>query len=404
MNIESIRKDFPILERKVHDKPLVYFDNAATTQKPKQVIDSVNDFYSNYNANVHRGLHALSEEASEAYEKAHEKVGNFINSEWDEIVFTKNTTESLNILAYSLGLDLKKDDEVLITKMEHHANFVPWQYLGKKLGFKVKYVDITKDGELDMQSFDSLLTNKTKIVSVIHVSNTLGTINPVKELIEKAHDKNALAIVDGAQSIPHMEIDVKDLNCDFFAFSGHKMLAPTGTGGLFGKKEAFEEMNPFLFGGEMISSVSVEKTEWNMLPWKFEAGTPHVAGGIGIGAAVDYLNKIGMDKILKHEHKLVEYALNALKDVKGIQLYGPKTDKRAGVISFNIADIHPHDVASVLDTHGIAVRAGAHCTHPLLHALGVEHTVRASFYIYNTEKEIDVLIDALNDAVKIFGV
>ena len=402
MNIKKIRKDFPILTRKVHGKQLVYLDNAATTQKPQQVIDAVSDYYSNYNSNIHRGVHTLSEEATLAYEESHKKTADFINVNTDEIIFTKNATESLNLLAYSLSQQLKKGDEILITEMEHHSNFVPWQQMAHKFGFTLKFVNVTKDGKLDLDTLN--MTKKTKIVSITHVSNALGTINDVRKITKIAHEFGALSIVDAAQSVPHMPVDAKRLECDFLAFSSHKMLGPTGIGILYGRRFLLESMPPFLFGGDMIRQVSKTETTWNDLPWKFEAGTPNVAGAVGHSAAIDYLQKIGMEKIRKHELDLTNYGMEILNNIPKITVYGPKNAaEKGGIISFLIKGIHPHDVSSILDSEGIAIRGGNHCTMPLMNMLGINGTSRASFYLYNTKEEIDALAKGIKKAVKIFS-
>ena len=401
-DVESIRKDFPILQRKIHGKPLVYFDNAATSQKPRQVIEAIDFYYKNYNANIHRSIHQLGEEATAKFEEAHQKTADFINADsYQNIVFTKNTTESLNLVAYSLTAGLKKDDEIVISQMEHHSNFVPWQQLAKQRGLKLKFIKINKNGELDNDSINQNITKKTRIVSLTHVSNVLGTINPIEKIINIAHENNALMVVDGAQAAPHMPVDVKKLDADFYAFSGHKMLGPTGIGVLYGKKELLEEMQPFLYGGEMIREVKFDDTKFNDLPWKFEAGTMNIAEGIGLGAAIDYLNKIGMDNVQKHDRELVGYAMEKLNGIGGIKIYGP--DERDAVISFNVGNIHAHDVAQVLDSEGVAIRAGHHCCMPLMSVLGVPATARASFYLYNTEKEVDVFINAIKKVKKVFG-
>lgn len=402
LNIEQIRKDFPILQRKVHNKPLVYFDNAATSQKPNRVIEAMDYYYKNYNANIHRSIHQLGEEATEKFEEAHKKVAQFINANsYQNIVFTKGATESLNLLAYSLTSKLKKDDEIVISQMEHHSNFVPWQQLAKQRNLKLKFIEIDKEGRLDKESIKKNITKKTKIVSLTHVSNVLGTINPIEEITKIAHENHALMAVDGAQSIPHMPVDVKKLDADFYAFSGHKMLGPTGIGVLYGKKELLQNMHPFLYGGEMIREVKFDSTTFNELPWKFEAGTPNIAEGIGLGAAVDYLQNIGMEKIQKSDKELADYAVEKMKAVKGVEIYGPK--ERGAVVSFNIKGIHAHDVAQVLDSEGVAIRAGHHCCMPLMDVMKIGSTARASFYLYNTEKEIDVMINAINKVKKLFG-
>jgi len=402
LNIEQIRKDFPILTRKIHGKPLIYFDSAATSQKPKQVIDAMDNYYKNSNANIHRSIHQIGEEATKLYEEAHEKVADFINADsYQNIVFTKNTTESLNLLAYSLTSKLKKGDEIAISQMEHHSNFVPWQQLAKQRGLKLKFIKIDGEGNLDKKSIQENITKRTKIVSLTHASNVLGTINPIKDIAKIAHEHGAMVVVDGAQSVPHMPVDVQQLDADFLAFSGHKMLGPTGIGVLYGKKELLEEMQPFLYGGEMIREVKFDDTKFNDLPWKFEAGTMNIAEGIGLGAAIDYLNKIGMDNVQKHDRELVGYAMEKLNGIGGIKIYGP--DERDAVISFNVGNIHAHDVAQVLDSEGVAIRAGHHCCMPLMSVLGVPATARASFYLYNTEKEVDVFINAIKKVKKVFG-
>src|SRR3989338_2235783 len=384
MDIESIRKDFPILQRKVHNKPLVYFDNAATSQKPRQVIEAIDFYYKNYNANIHRSIHELGEEATAKYEESHQKVADFINADsYQNIVFTKNTTESLNLAAYSLTAGLKKDDEIVISQMEHHSNLVPWQQLAKQRIFKLKFIKIDNEGDLDEESINQNINKKTKIVSITHVSNVLGTINPIEKITKIAHENNALMVVDGAQAVPHMPVDVKRLDADFYAFSGHKMLGPTGIGVLYGRKELLESMQPFLYGGGMIREVRFDDTKFNELPWKFEAGTMNIAEGIGLSAAIDYLNKMGMGQIQERGKKLTDYAMEKLKDIDGITIYGPK--ERGAVISFNVDDIHAHDVAQILDSEGVAIRAGHHCCMPLMSVLGVPATARASFYLYNTE-------------------
>src|SRR3989344_7093625 len=403
MDFEEIRKDFPILNRKIHkNKQLIYFDNAATSQKPIQVIDAMDSYYKNSNANIHRSIHEIGEEATKLYEGAHEKVADFINADsYQNIVFTKNTTESLNLLAYSLTAKLKKGDEIVISQMEHHSNFVPWQQLAKQRKLKLKFIKIDEDGNLDKNSVQENINKKTKIVSLTHVSNVLGTINSIKEISTIAHENEAMMVVDGAQSVPHMPVDVKQLGADFYAFSGHKMLGPTGIGVLYGKKELLEEMQPFLYGGEMIREVKFDDTKFNDLPWKFEAGTMNIAEGIGLGAAIDYLNKIGMDNVQKHDRELVGYAMEKLNGIGGIKIYGP--DERDAVISFNVGNIHAHDVAQVLDSEGVAIRSGHHCCMPLMSVLGVPATARASFYLYNTEKEVDVFINAIKKVKKVFG-
>ncbi len=401
LGTEKIRKDFPILKVKVHGKPLVYLDNAATSQKPKQVINAIKDYYENYNANIHRSIHKLGEQATLAFEDAHKKVASFINAHFEEIIFTKGTTESLNLLAYSLGNELKKGDEIILTQMEHHSNLVPWQQLAKKNGIKVNYAEIDNKGNLNLNHFEKLINKKTKIVSITHVSNVLGTINDIKKIRNIVKEKsNAFFIVDAAQSVPHMPVDVKKIDCDFLAFSGHKMLAPTGIGVLYGKKELLEKMQPFLYGGDMIKEVTFKDTKFNDLPWKFEAGTPNIAQAIGLGIAVDYLKKTGMQKIMKHGMELADYCLKRLSQIDEVEIYGPK--ERAALVSFNIKNVHAHDTAAILDGEGIAVRAGHHCAMPLAKILKIDASVRASFYLYNTKEEIDKLIDGIHKVIKVF--
>ncbi len=390
MDVETIRKDFPILNKKINGYPLIYFDNTATTQKPRQVIQAISDFYEKYNANIHRGVHRLSQEASEIYEQAHEKTAKFINSDWREVIFTKNTTESINLVAHSL--DFNKGDEIVISIMEHHSNMVPWQELVKEKGIVLKIVDVKEDGSLDMEDLKSKIGKKTKLVSITHVSNVLGAVNPVKEICKLAHENQAYCLIDGAQSAPHIKVDMKRIGCDFFAFSAHKMLGPTGMGVLYGTKQALSEMGPFLTGGDMIKKVTSKEASWNDLPWKFEAGTPNIAGAAGFSAALDYLTSIGMEKIDKYERDLAKYAIERIKDA---HIYGP--DDRAGIISFNLKKIHAHDVAYFLEKKGIAVRSGNHCAQPLMTKMGILGTVRASFYVYNTKKEIDFMIENLDE-------
>lgn len=400
---DNIRKDFPILQRKIHGKPLVYFDNAATSQKPKQVIDAITNYYQNHNANVHRSIHQLGEEATSEYEGAREKVADFINAPLSEnVIFTKNSTEGLNLLAYSLTANLKKGDEIVISQLEHHSNFVPWQQLAKQKGLKLKFIKINKNIELDEESIKKNITKKTKIVSVNHISNAIGTINDVEKITKIAHENNALMIVDGSQSVPHMPVDVKKIDSDFYVFTGHKMLGPTGIGVLYGKKEMLENMQPFLYGGEMISEVKFDDTTFNKLPWKFEAGTPNIAEAIGLGAAIDYLKKIGMEKINEHDSALTQYALEKLKKIKDVTVYGPK--ERCAILSFNVKGVHAHDVSQILDSEGVAIRAGHHCCMPLMSVLGIGSTARASFYLYNTEEEVDVFIKAIHKVKRIFNI
>ncbi|WP_338788542.1 cysteine desulfurase [Metabacillus sp. FJAT-53654] len=395
MNITDIRQHFPILDQQVNGRDLVYLDSAATSQKPLAVIEALSTYYREYNSNVHRGVHTLGTKATDGYEGAREKVRRFIGAKsTQEIIFTRGATTALNMVAQSYGLThVKEGDEIVITYMEHHANVIPWQQVAKVTGATLKYIPLQEDGTLDLQDVEETVTSNTKIVSVMQVSNVLGTINPIKEIAKIAHKHGAVMVVDGAQSSPHMKIDVQDLDCDFFAFSGHKMCGPTGIGALYGKKELLEKMEPVEFGGEMIDFVGLQESTWKELPWKFEAGTPIIAGAIGLGAAIDFLEQIGLDQIEAYEHKLAQYALDQLSQVDGLTIYGPK--HRAGLVTFNIEDVHPHDVATVLDAEGIAVRAGHHCAQPLMKWLKVSATARASFYLYNTEEEIEKLVSGI---------
>ncbi|HIE22775.1 MAG TPA: cysteine desulfurase [Candidatus Korarchaeota archaeon] len=403
----KIREDFPILKRKINGHPLIYLDNAASSQKPKQVIEAIIKFYETYYANIHRGVHTLSQEASEAYEEAHVKVANFISaSEPEEIIFVRNTTEAINLVAYSWALrQLKPGDEILITLMEHHSNIVPWEVISGLNDVKINYVGITKEGILDYSDLEKKISGRTKLVSVAHVSNVLGTINDIKRISKLAHEVGAIVLVDGAQSVPHMPVSVKELDCDFLAFSSHKMLGPSGVGVLYAKKEILMVMNPFLSGGGMIKRVQFDvstrkcKIDWNVLPWKFEAGTPNIEGGIGLGVAVDYLSSIGMEDVRRYEEELVSYTLDRMGELKKIKIYGPLDPKmRGGVISFNLKGISPHDVAMILDQSGIVIRSGYHCAEPLHEIIGEPNgTARASFYIYNTKSEIDIFISKLKE-------
>ena len=403
-NAYEIRSDFPIFSRKVNGKPLIYLDNAATSQKPRRVIDGLKSYYENNNSNIHRGVHTLSYESTVMYEDAHKKVAGFIGaSDWKEIVFTRNATESLNLIAYSWGMhNLDKGDEVLISIMEHHSNIVPWQMLCQARGIVLKFIDVDEKGNLDLESFERLLTDKTRVVSIIHVSNVLGVVNPINYISKKAREQGAILIIDAAQSVPHINLNVKELDCDFLVASGHKMLGPTGIGFLYGKKALLESMEPFLFGGDMISTVTKEKSTWNELPWKYEAGTPNIAGGIGLGHAIDYLENIGLEQIEEHESELLDYTLNNLKELPWLEIYTPLEGQRVGVVSFNVKGVHPHDVAGVMDEDGIAVRSGHHCTQPLMNRLNIEYALRASFYLYNTKEEIDQFLISLKRAYKIF--
>ncbi len=405
LNVESVRQDFPIFQRTVRGKRLIYLDSAATAQKPRCVIDAEREFYERYNANVHRGAYLIAEEATAAYEAAREKVARFLNApSKDTIVFTRGTTEAINLVAYSWGwANLREGDEILLTEMEHHSNIVPWQLIAQRTGARIKVVPITDDGFLDMDAFERLLTERVKIVAITHVSNVLGTVNPVKEICRKAHEVGAVVLVDGAQAAPHLPVDVQDIGCDFYALSGHKMCGPTGSGALYGRKELLEVMPPFLGGGEMIRTVTFERTTFNDVPYKFEAGTPPIAQAVGLGAAVDYLTRIGMEQIRAHEMELVAYALERLREVPHLIIYGEAPpEKRGGVIAFNLGDIHPHDLATFLDAHGICIRAGHHCAQPLMRRLGVAATARVSFYLYNTPDEVDALVAALHHALRFF--
>ncbi|AUZ40306.1 MULTISPECIES: cysteine desulfurase SufS [Bacillus] len=402
MNITDIREQFPILHQQVNGHDLVYLDSAATSQKPRAVIETLDKYYNQYNSNVHRGVHTLGTRATDGYEGAREKVRKFINAKsMAEIIFTKGTTTSLNMVALSYArANLKPGDEVVITYMEHHANIIPWQQAVKATGATLKYIPLQEDGTISLEDVRETVTSNTKIVAVSHVSNVLGTINPIKDMAKIAHDNGAIIVVDGAQSTPHMKIDVQDLDCDFFALSSHKMCGPTGIGVLYGKKALLENMEPAEFGGEMIDFVGLYESTWKELPWKFEAGTPIIAGAIGLGAAIDFLEEIGLDEISRHEHKLAAYALERFRQLDGVTVYGPK--ERAGLVTFNLDDVHPHDVATVLDAEGIAVRAGHHCAQPLMKWLDVTATARASFYLYNTEEEIDKLVEALQKTKEYF--
>ncbi|MGQ9007947.1 cysteine desulfurase SufS [Bacillus stercoris] len=402
MNITDIREQFPILHQQVNGHDLVYLDSAATSQKPRAVIETLDKYYNQYNSNVHRGVHTLGTRATDGYEGAREKVRKFINAKsMAEIIFTKGTTTSLNMVALSYArANLKPGDEVVITYMEHHANIIPWQQAVKATGATLKYIPLQEDGTISLEDVRETVTSNTKIVAVSHVSNVLGTVNPIKEMAKIAHDNGAVIVVDGAQSTPHMKIDVQDLDCDFFALSSHKMCGPTGIGVLYGKKALLENMEPAEFGGEMIDFVGLYESTWKELPWKFEAGTPIIAGAIGLGAAIDFLEEIGLDEISRHEHKLAAYALERFCQLDGVTVYGP--EERAGLVTFNLDDVHPHDVATVLDAEGIAVRAGHHCAQPLMKWLDVTATARASFYLYNTEEEIDKLVEALQKTKEYF--
>ena len=404
---EEIRKDFPILKRKVRDnKPLIYLDNASTTQKPNKVINAINDYYKNHNANIHRAVYALAEEATEAYEKTRQKVADFLNiANRQEIIFVRGTTEGINLVAYSWGRKhIGSGDIIVTTEYEHHSNIVPWQLLSQETGATLQYIDIDKDGELKLEQLDEYLaTGKVKLVTFSLMSNVLGTISDAKTIISKCKKAGALTLIDGAQAVPHMKIDIENLECDFFAFSGHKMLGPTGVGVLWVRKAILETMTPFHGGGDMIREVHKFETTWNDLPYKFEAGTPNIADVIGLGAAIDYLSEIGMNNIIQHEADLTKYALEKISKVKGVVTYGTKNlSKRGGVIAFNFSDVHPHDVAQIIDEEGIAIRSGHHCAQVLMEKLDVAATNRASFYIYNTKQDVDSLVQSLEKVARLF--
>lgn len=404
IDVEKIRKDFPILDQIVNDEPLVYLDNAATAQKPKAVLEAVNRYYQEDNANVHRGVHTLAERATASYEAARETVRRFINaSSTKEVLFTRGTTTGLNWIGRFAEEILEEGDEVLISIMEHHSNILPWQEACRKTGAKLVYAYL-KDGGLDLEDFREKLTDRTKFVSITHASNVLGVINPIQELAQLAHEKGAIMVVDGAQSVPHMKIDVQKLDADFFVFSGHKMAGPTGIGVLYGKEHYLNQMSPVEFGGEMIDFVYEQSATWKELPWKFEAGTPNMAGAIGLAAAIDYLDAIGMDAIEHHEQDLIAYVFPKLQAIEGLKIYGSQDlAKRSGVISFNLGDLHPHDLATALDYEGVAVRAGHHCAQPLIQYLEVPATARASFYLYNTKEDCDKLVEALIKTKEFFN-
>lgn len=405
LNTERIRNDFPILSRSIHGRPLVFLDSAASSQKPTPVLKAMDRAYYECYANVHRGVYTLSEEATDCYEEARNKVASFINARMrEEIIFTRNTTESINLVAYTWGrTHIGPGDRILLTEMEHHSNIVPWQLLAHEKDAELIYLPITDDGFLDMDRLDDLLDERVKLVAFTMMSNVLGTITPAKEIIRRAHQMGAVTLVDGAQGVPHMPVDVQDLECDFLAFSGHKMCGPTGIGVLYGREELLEEMPPFLGGGDMIRRVEWDHSTWNVLPWKFEAGTPAIVEGIGLGAAVDYLTGIGMEAIAAHEQEVVAYAMERLSALPGMKIVGPPAEHRGGVIAFTFRDIHPHDLAHLLDMEGIAVRAGHHCAQLLHKRLGLVATTRASFYLYNTAEEADRLAEALEKVARIVG-
>lgn len=405
LDVERIRADFPILFRRVHDKPLIFLDSAASSQKPLPVLEAMEAAYREYYANVHRGVYVLSEEATCAYEAARDKVASFLNARArEEIVFTRNATEAINLVAYTWGrANIGPGDRILLTEMEHHSNIVPWQILAQEKGAELVYLPITDDGLLQMDRLDDLLDTRVKLVAFTMMSNVLGTITPVREIIRRTHAAGATVLVDGAQGVPHRPVDVQDLGCDFLAFSGHKMCGPTGIGVLYGREGLLEAMPPFLGGGDMIRRVELHRSTWNDLPWKFEAGTPPIVEGIGLGAAIDYLEGLGMGEVAAHERETVAYAMERLSAVPGMRIVGPPADQRGGVVAFTFRDIHPHDLAHLLDLEGVAVRAGHHCAQPLHKRLGLTATTRASFYIYNTPQEADRLAESLEKAARVFG-
>jgi cysteine desulfurase/selenocysteine lyase len=404
MKASEIRELFPILNQEVNGHPLVYLDNAATSQKPVSVIEALKHYYEWDNSNVHRGVHTLGSRATDAYEGAREKVAKFIHaSSEQEIVFTRGTTTAINIVATSYARSvLREGDEIVITPMEHHSNLIPWQQAAKATGATLKYIPLQKDGTISLADVENVITDRTKIVSIVYISNVLGVINPIKEIARIAHKHGAKIMVDGAQSTPHMKVDVQDLDCDFYAFSGHKMCGPTGIGVLYGKKSILENMEPIEFGGEMIDHVDLQNSTWKELPWKFEGGTPIIAGAVGLGAAIDFLQQVGMNEILQHDMKLSEYALERMTKIEGLTVYGPHVN-RAGLVTFNLGDVHPHDVATVLDSQGIAIRAGHHCCQPLMRWMEQSSTARASFYLYNTEDDVDQLVKGLQKTKEYFG-
>ena len=405
-DVKTVRQDFPILSQQVNGKPLVYLDSAATSQKPLAVIEAMNTYYREYNANVHRGIYTISEKASEAYETARKKIGRFINARsWREVIFTRNATESINLVAYSWGLaHLKAGDVIITSEMEHHANLVPWQQLAARTGAVVRYIPVDEHGYLDMAAFDKMLTPEVKLVAITQMSNVLGTLTPIGDIVNKAHAIGALVLLDGAQAVPHMPTDVQAFECDFLAFSGHKMLGPTGLGVLWARREILSEMPPFMTGGDMIKKVTLAGSDWNELPWKFEAGTPAIAEAIGLGYAVDYLKELGMHNIRRHEIELTSYAFERLHQVEGIRIYGPRDPTaRGGAVTFTLGNVHPHDIAAVLDNEGIAIRAGHHCAMPLHDKLGLQATARASFYVYNEHSDVDRLAEGLDKARELLG-
>ena len=405
IDIERVRADFPILKREVHGRPLVYFDNAATSQKPQAVIDALVDYYSNHNGAIHRGIHTLAEEATAAYEGVREQVAGFIGAPGAEnIVFTRNTTESINLVAHGWGRKfLKPGDEIVLSMMEHHSNVIPWQLIAKDTGAKLRYIDIDEEGQLVQGDIDRLIGGRAKLVVIAHMSNVLGTINPVRQIADLAHERGALVLLDGAQSVPHLPVDVAELDCDFLAFSAHKMLGPTGVGVLYARTNLLEDMDPMLGGGSMIKRVRLEDSTWNDVPWKFEAGVPNIAGVIAFGAAIKYLQDFGMENVRQHDIMMVTAAFERLSHIPGITIYGPEApEARGGVMAFNVEGVHPHDLGTVLDSIGVAIRAGHHCAQPLMGRLDVVATARASFYIYNRENELDTLIEGIEAAARLF--
>jgi cysteine desulfurase/selenocysteine lyase len=404
--VAELRAEFPVLDQEVNGRPLVYLDNAATSQKPRRVIAAVEEFYRRDNANVHRGLHELSRRATDAYEGARQRIASFVGiADPAELILTRGTTEALNLVAWSWGLaNLRAGDEVVLSVMEHHSNLVPWQMVAQRTGATLRFLDIDEEGRLDLSTLEELINERTRLVSLVHVSNALGTINPIARIAQRAHQVGAVVVIDGAQSVPHIPVDIAALGCDFFAFSGHKMYGPTGIGGLWGRRELLEAMPPFLGGGDMIDHVELERSTYAALPNKFEAGTPNIAGAVGLGAAVDFLDEIEMAAVQAHEQALLAYALERLSAVPDLRIFGP-TDpaERSGVVSFTLADIHPHDLATILDAEGVAIRAGHHCTQPLMRRLGVSATARASFSLYSTEEDVDRLVESLERARTLFG-
>ena len=405
LNVAALRTDFPILDRRINGQPLVYLDNAATTQKPQAVIDALVRYYTTTNANIHRGLHTLAEEATAAYEAVRVQTAKFINAPSQrEVIFTRNTTEALNLLAHTLTARLQEGDEIVLSEMEHHSNLVPWQLAARRHGLRLRFLDVDHHGQISLDQAHDLIGPRTRIVSIVHMSNVLGTINPVAQIAAMAGEAGALTIVDGAQSVPHLPVDVQSLGADFLAFSAHKMLGPTGVGVLWGRLDLLQEMDPFLGGGEMISLVTREESTWAALPHKFEAGTPNIADVVAFGPALDYLSDLGMDAVRAHELETVAYALDRLQSIEGLTLYGPADPtQRGGVAAFNYLDIHPHDLSTILDGRGVAIRAGHHCAQPLMRRLGVPATARASFYLYNRVDEVDALVDSLREAAAVFG-